>query len=196
VELSGFVGSDRDRRRLESRLLALDGVVAVDGELAVYPWPLCEAAGLAGPGQAGRASGLEITANNPDGAYSPGELLVLEIEAHDFDGFLYVDFFDSQGNVAHMLPAPGRPDNAVRSGERITIGEGGNGGTTYPIPAAEGPHMVLIVASPSELFALNRTQVEDARSYLRDLRSSIRRINDGSGPDVVVGYRILTLQPS
>jgi osmotically-inducible protein OsmY len=196
VVLSGYVGSERDRRRLESRLLALDDVVAVDGALAVYPWPLCEAIGLARLGEAGRAAGLEIAASNPDGVYSAGELLALEIDAPDFDGFVYVDYFDNQGNVVHMLPAPARPDNAVRSGERITIGDADDGGNPYPIPAANGPHLVLVVAAPSKLFALDRSQVEDARGYLRDLRSAIRRVNNGDGPDAVVGYQILTLQPS
>jgi osmotically-inducible protein OsmY/predicted Ser/Thr protein kinase len=196
VRLSGYVNSMRDRRRLETRMQEVEHVTAVEGDLSIVPWPLCEAIAMAGPG--GGGSGGEgiigIAANNPDGVYAQGERLVLEITAPDFDGFLYVDYFDSNQNVVHMLPSPARSDNRVGAGDAVTIGQGE--GPTYRIPAASGANMILVVAAPRKLFATPRPELEDARQYLPDLQGAIERLNEGDGPDAAVGYLILTLTPA
>ena len=189
VAVSGYVGSQRDRRRLQNQLAALDHVTRVDGDVAVHPWPLCEAMGLVG----GDAS-IRIVANNPDGIYREGETLVVDVTVPRFDGFLYVDYFDNQGNVIHMLPSPVRPENTVSAGEQVTIGDGD--GRTYRIRPPLGTSMILAVMSPQKLFPLNRTEVEHARDYLTDLRRSLERVNDGPGPDAAVQFLMLTLQPA
>ena len=189
VEVSGYVGSQRDRRRLQNRLAALDHIAGVDGDVAVHPWPLCEAMDLVGDN-----GGIRIVANNPDGIYREGETLVVQVTASGFDGFLYVDYFDNQGNVIHMLPSPARPENTASAGEQVTIGDGG--GRTYRIRPPLGTSMILAVMSPQKLFPFNRTEVEHARDYLTDLRRSLERVNTSPGPDAAVQFLMLTLQPA
>ena len=69
------------------------------------------------------AKRTRLELSNPDGRYKEGEFLSLNITATPaFDGYLYVDYLDSLGNIVHMLPAPKRTENAVQAGQRITVG--------------------------------------------------------------------------
>ena len=126
-------------------------------------------------------------------ALKEGERLIVEVTAPDYDAFLYVELFDNQGNVIHMLPSPSHPDNEIPAGETVTLGE--EPGRVYPMRGEVGTYMILAAAAPSRLFPLDRGEVEDARGYLSDLQSSLRRVDDQPGPDAAVEVFILTLVP-
>jgi len=127
--------------------------------------------------------------------------LVLDVAMTSlFDGYLYVDFIDDDGTVAHMLPNPRHADNKLKAGQSVTLGAAvGDKNSTeqaYEIAAPFGKRMIIASAARKPLFNQARDQVETAAAYLAALRAAFDRARnaDKSAVQAVSVYRFITTE--
>ena len=198
ISVSGFVSSDADLVRLVADLSAIAGVADVSHAVSVRPWPFCAAisvldtqAGLE-PGQPGKPA---IRPNNPSLIYFEGNNLVVRATATQlYDGYLYIDFIDKEGNVYHLFPTDSRPENRVSPGGMIVVGGGSGGFPGDPhlvINPPFGTDMIVAVSSPTPLFSEVLPFEEPASTYLQSLSEALAAAT-GPGRNPVASYVFIT----
>jgi predicted Ser/Thr protein kinase len=173
IRLAGFVSSAGDLAKLRGVLGGMPslGPIALDG-VAVYGPPLCDVIKLvdtsAPADSPGSAPHLDF--NVPTLVYRDGDKLIVEATATPaYEGYLYVDFLDSEGAVLHLLPAPEHKDNRLRASQKLRLG-----GDLYAIGAPYGPNLVVAISSPKRLFPPRSEQQETANAYLPVLSRALK----------------------
>ncbi|CAO3431322.1 serine/threonine-protein kinase [Azospirillum endophyticum] len=184
LKVGGYVGSDEDARVLKAALTALPAGIDVDAQVAVRPWPLCEALGAAGlparaEGQAAGALGLGF--NRPSMVYRKGEKLEVTVTAGT-SGYLTVDYIDMEGNAIHMVPMRLRRDDRLEAGRPVTLGVARSASDrVYTIAPPYGPAMILALVTRDPLFPADREEVEPAGAYLASLRAALAQAEAKGG---------------
>jgi hypothetical protein len=202
VQLSGIVSVDDDVQNA-AELARVRDVASVGNALQVVPWPFCEVINTVQTtvGNPAPQAAPRIDSDHPDMVFKDGDRLVLKVGMTPlFDGYLYVDYIDGDGTVAHMLPNPRHQDNKAKAGAEVKVGaaKGETAATdqAYEVSAPFGKRMILVTAARKPLFNQPRDQVEAAASYIPALQAAFNRAR--SGEKDVVGavsvYRFLTTQ--
>ena len=113
----------------------------------------------------------------------------------DGSGYLYLDLFDHEGTVVHMVPNALAPDNRYAGGEAIQVGvEQENrrpGVRDYQVSEPYGPGMIFGVVVPTPLYDSPRPEVEQASAYLAVLERGLAEA-DATGP-VVSAIRFIKI---
>ena len=182
LSIDGFVSTREDLDKIRDEISRLAGVKNLDEDLAVHPWPFCEMLVILQQHQSSDVlpslqTRLEL--NNLDGRYQLGDYLVVNATVGNVsDGYLYVDYLDSDGTVVHMLPSPKRHKNDVIPGETVVIGAEGDdprGYFSYKIEPPHGRGLIVAITSPTALFELPpREHVETASDYFPILRAALQ----------------------
>jgi hypothetical protein len=202
VRLSGVVSTDDDVASAAD-LAHLRDVSKVSSSLQVVPWPFCEVINAVqttiGPAPAQGAPAID--GDHPDMVWKDGDRLVLDVAMTSlFDGYLYVDFIDDDGTVAHMLPNPRHADNKLKAGQSVKLGAAAGDKNSkeqaYEISAPFGKRMIIASASRKPLFNQARDQVETAATYFAALRAAFDRARSGDKSELaaVSVYRFITTQ--
>jgi hypothetical protein len=205
VRLVGFVSSDDDLGRLRAATSSVANVGRIDaGGVAIYPLAHCKLVKLvnetAPPSADLPAPRLQF--NNADLVYKGGDTLIVNAGGTSaYTGYLYVDYFDNEGNVVHMLPMQLHPDNRMKGGQVITLGTQSAGGKAgervYQIEAPYGPNLIVAIASPKPLFKKARVdEQESAALYLSALAQELKAAAaDPGGRRVVATYTLFNTVP-
>jgi serine/threonine protein kinase len=170
--LAGFVTSAADQNRLSEMLGDTPSLQRAATTLAVRSWPQCDQMLklVADTGAFDRGTAPRLEFNKPSLDYHLGDKLVLRVTASAASGgYLYVDFLDSAGSLAHLLPRPNGPSNAIRAGQTVTLGEAKD--SILEIAEPIGPNLVLAIVSPQRLSAPRDD--EPAQAYLPVLARSL-----------------------
>lgn len=186
--LTGFVGTAADAALVAGRLAAATLPAAVTPDIAVRPWPFCEAlaavSALSGEAvPAGRR--LRLAMNKPSLVYRNGEILKVTVQAGTAGGHLSVDYYDLDGHVIHLVPMPLRRDGRVAAGQAVTLGGDPNSASleerVYTVSEPFGPGMIVAVLTEQPLFAPDRPEVEDPRAYLEAFRAALAKARAAGG---------------
>lgn len=189
VTLTGFAASDEDVRQVRADLLKIDGVSAVKSDaVGVLPKPLCEVAEALD--EYATVPGLKLSMSGGKLSAPIGASVVVEGQAPDFDGYVYVDIYGPDGGVGHMTASA--PDKAqkAKAGSKVTAGDGDvfKGEHQWTVEPPGGAHLLVLMASKTPLFREGRPLGEDFHDYLDVLRASLK------GADKpVVRYVVLEL---
>ncbi|WP_349597144.1 DUF4384 domain-containing protein [Azospirillum argentinense] len=192
IAISGLTAGDTDPDSLA--LLAQDYAAghraAVDVERASPA--LCEPLTLISAHRttnAGSATPVSIRLKGGTGgvALDGGQNLVFDVTAPDFPAHLQVDYFTSDGDVVHLLPNPLEISGRVDAGAVRRLGERGAGGRFWSIGPPYGHELIVVIASPTPLFASPRPEAEPAASYLPALKQAL----DAAAPTTVATARFL-----
>ena len=137
--------------------------------------------------------GLGFSLNSPDGGYREGDFIEFRLVAPEYDGYLYLDYYQIDGNVVHILPGP-EGAVAVPRGTQLVVGTP-ESGVQYEILPPFGRELLVLMASPKPLFDEPRREFEYAPLYLEELRDGIERVRQsGEGPLAVL-YRAIQTHP-
>jgi hypothetical protein len=198
VQLAGVVSVDDDVAAA-TNLAMVPKVSSVANALTVLAWPFCDAVNIAdivAPAAAG-ITPPQIQSGSPDMVFKDGDRLVLKVTSASIDGYLYVDYVDDGGNVAHMLPNKHTPDNSLRAGRDVTVGaakDDKSGEPAYEVSAPFGKRMILAITSRAPLFDKPRDQVENAATYLGALRATLAKMRNDDPASAVMSYRFITTE--
>lgn len=184
LRIGGYVGTEEDARTLKAAITALPAGIDVDAQVAVRPWPLCEALGVAGlPARAeGQGTGaLGLGFNRPSMVYRKGDKLEVTVTAGT-SGYLTVDYIDMEGNAIHMVPMRLRRDDRLEAGRPVTLGVAKSASErVYTIAPPYGPAMILALVTREPLFPADREEVEPAGPYLASLRGALAKAEAKGG---------------
>jgi serine/threonine protein kinase len=202
VQIAGFVSTASDLARLQSAIANIPNIRPRMDSVAVYSWPHCEVIKLiraAGP--ANDAAGPHLQFNMPSLVYRAGETLIVHAAATSaYDGYLYVDYLDNDGNVVHMLPTDFRRNNAIRPRQEVVLGttkEGGKaGGRVYEISEPFGSSMVMAISSPKPLFPRRSAEQESAKDYLPILENALKATAATGDAKVMATYVMIRSVPN
>ena len=178
LRLIGHLPSEAARRALRARLESVSGVAAVDdGALVILPKPSCgivaalPTTGLSlAPDQAAGAAELGTPTHTGMLKFRAGELLTLDLVAPDYPAYYYVDYYDNDNNVIHLLPSQAFPVNRVSPRQKLRIG----GTEKYAINPPFGLDLVVAIGASVPLFEGARPEVEPADAYLASLLQALR----------------------
>ena len=125
---------------------------------------------------------LAFSSSAPPDGYREGDLVVLYAANQGAAaGFLYVDWFDLEGNVLHLLPTLSTPDNVLRAGAQRIVGTRDAAacdrqpGDCFIVAPPHGTNLLLVTWSAAPLFSgPRRTQLESATEYLAEIERATR----------------------
>ncbi len=185
VSLQGRIESEAQLARLRSVVQNIKGIVYINDTLVRFvEAPFCEVLDLLEPLQKHATIhdfGLKVRLVNKEGKKSPvyvqGENLIIEVTAPaQFESFVYVDYYATDGQVQHLLPNLREPLNFLPPGRVYTVGQpDGQHWEWKPLPPF-GRELITVLATKQPLVftpKMPRYDPEPARSYLDQLRQAL-----------------------
>ena len=203
LSISGFVSSREDLDKLRLKMSRLEGITNFSEDLAVHPRPFCEMLVMLQrhqPPGISPALQTRLELNNPGRRYKQGDYLVVSATlGRAFDGYLYIDYLDSDGTVVHMLPSPKRLQNGVHAGQKVVVGAEGpdpRGYFSYEIEPPYGPGLIVAITSRQALFDTSspRGHIETAAEYFPALRTALQAATpDISSREVMATFQFIEI---
>jgi hypothetical protein len=192
LRVGGYVGTAEDADTLKAALVALPPGIDVDARVAMRPWPLCEALGVAGQSEKQGAGALDLAFNRPSMVYRKDDRLEVTVSAGT-SGHLTVDYIDGDGSVIHMVPMRLRRDDRLDAARPVTLGVAKSASDrVYTISPPYGPAMILALVTREPLFPADREEVEPAGPYLASLRAALAKAAGNDGGGVVARSAVFT----
>jgi type IV/VI secretion system ImpK/VasF family protein len=185
VVVQGRVAGEEDRARLGHELAALPRVSNTDIQrVNVEVRPFCAVMNLLDSYVANNQSsalGLGFAPVAHGLTFTEGEDLILQLQAPVRDGYLYVDYFQKDGNVVHLFPNALEKTNFLPKSSRAVIGHRQPGKRHWEILPPFGREMITVVSNPQPLFGQERNEVEQANLYLSELQAALQRTSNAGG---------------
>jgi serine/threonine protein kinase len=187
ARVSGHLPTQSDIDGLRRKLNAIRGVEMLDFGVGLMIRPYCQVIALLTPllEQPGRAS--------PSlGLAAPGEAhikdrLMLEVRAPGFDGYLYVDYFDSEGNVGHLFPNDRDLFN-LRPARNVFVLGRPPMNRCWIFDGSTGQQLITLVAATKPLFSGRLPESEDARGYIASLSDAIGKLPPNTAAAAVLFF--------
>ena len=176
VRVSGFIPTPADLRRLREQIAGFPGVGPAKFDVGLRPWPFCEVAALLTPLTQGDPEGAPALAlaSGAKNAYVD-QRLTLDARMPDFDGYVYIDYYDEEGKVLHLLPNVRQRLNLKPSRNQLIFSPQ----NCWTLGGNTGQQLVSLIATSKRLFPGERPEVENAKDYLASLREAVARAGEG-----------------
>lgn len=179
LHLSGHVPSPDMRAPVLAAMQAQVGTgIRVAGDLLHLPRPQCGAlAGIAAAGLPQSTDQFTDTrlvgqaAHAREYRYSEGQRLGFDLTAPDYPAFVYVDFFDADGQVIHLVPNSFAPLEQHTAQSLFDVGRSGDLNITIGPPF--GQEIAVAFAASSPLYDGLRPLREPAGPYLDFMKDRI-----------------------
>lgn len=188
IEMRGHVPDPAMRAQVVAAMQAQVGEgIRVTGNLRHLPAPQCGA--LSGISSVGLPQSTDQFTNERlvgadaharEYRYSEGQRLQFDLGAPDYDAYIYVDYFDAEGQVIHLVPNEfvALEQHAAKSSLGVGASGPGQPGLIITIGPPYGQEIAVAFATTTQLFDEPRPLVEPAAPYLDDMKSRIARLRD------------------
>ncbi len=182
LELRGHVPEDGLRGPVLDALRAqVGGAIPVTDNVLVLPRPQCGA--LAGIDETGLPQSTDqdtderlvgANAHAREYGYAEGERLTFDLVTPDYPAYVYVDFFDADGNVVHLVPSQYAALTLQEPAQGLVVG-GDSGAAAFRITVAPpfGQEIAAAFAASRPLGEGLRPPVEPAAPYLEWLKTAV-----------------------
>ncbi len=199
TSVEGYVSRPDDVAAVKQRVAAVDGVSSPQFKLQLRIWPHCEVVQLLKPFRERNEDlryGLSITpTTGHSDRFLDGERVIVKLVQAIYDGYVYVDYYSVEGQVAHMYPNTKRELDSgrlIRAGEQFNIGERGS---TWTVGRPFGQELISVIASPTPLFQGDPpAEVESAKDYLPRLKRLLEA-NRGN-PKLAAQFLFMQTEPA
>lgn len=188
LELRGHVPDTALKGPILAALQAQLGEgIKVDDALMILPRPQCGAlTGIADVGlpqsqdQLTNPKLIGADAQARTFSYVKGEPMVLQLAAPDYDAFVYVDFFDADGNVIHLMPNDRVPLKSRPAKSTFFVGkkQGDEPALSITIGPPYGQEIAAAFAASAPLYEGVRPLSEPAAPYLEWLKTKVAEARD------------------
>jgi hypothetical protein len=187
VRVLGYVANPADFDELRRAVNGINGIAKLDFNVSLRIWPYCEALKILQPlvEHPPRAA-ASLSVAPPTGEEHLGQPLVVDVRAPSFDGYLYVDYLDSDGDVLHLFPNSRDRLNFRPARNHLVLGRpplercwilGGN----------TGEQLVILIAATERLFPDHRPEVQSARDFIPILAQAVSQ-QSGDGKTAAVAF--------
>jgi len=190
LEIRGHVPEPAHKSKIVAMLQSTVGSsIPIGGSLLVLPRPQCSVL------EAVERLGVKQSTEQEDGPLVMGQeaqAQILSFEEDDrmsfvlkapaFDGYIYFDYFDSDGNVVHILPSASFLNNFRKSNTTFELGADQSDNAAFSLRAAPpfGQDIGLVIATSRSLHSKMRPAIEKAAVYLEWLAE---RLNERRAAD-------------
>jgi hypothetical protein len=175
VTVSGFIPTADDRDRLRGQITGLQGAGKTKFDVRLRPWPFCELTALLAPlATADAGAPVLALASGAKHAYVD-QRLTLDARMPDFDGFVYLDYWDEEGKVLHLLPNDRQRLNLRPARNQLVFAPK----NCWSLGGNTGEQLVTLIAASKRLFSPDRPEVENAKDYLASLKDALGNPGDG-----------------
>jgi hypothetical protein len=187
----GHVTKDADLQKIRTDLGAINGVARVNsGGIQVIPPSYCGIIAALAPFTQQQSAPPDIGLKGGATSAFEGDKLIVEATAATFPGFLYVDLYDQEGNVVHLLPNGKEKKNEVKPGQRVMIGDDGIFGMQWDVVPPLGKHLLVVAVTPSRLHERTRPDVEPAQKFTGVIQDALKK-----QPQAIVDYQFVDFAP-
>ncbi len=195
VRIAGYAASPADMAQIRQAVGSIDGIAKLDFAVELRIWPYCEVTAMlqnliAHPPRVAAKLALLPTSD----AAHLGEPLVVDVRTPSFDGYVYIDYFDRQGEVLHLLPNSRDRLNFRPAQNHLIVGKPPFA-RCWVLGGSIGEQLVTMVAAGDPLFADPRPEVEDARAYLPNLARAIDSLSPGNGAAALRFFQLQEASP-
>lgn len=176
VHVTGNVSSQVDLDRLHAVVAGIRGVGPIRYDVGVVVWPHCELAALLAPLLA--RPGHEAASLTFDPAVPEqhlGDRLAVDVRMPDFDGYVSIDYFASDGQVLHLFPNQ-RDMLDIRPAYNRFVLFRPPLQSCWAYSGEAGRQLIAMVVTPKPLFAQRRSELENARDYLPALVQALAKV--------------------
>ncbi|MEM6939718.1 MAG: DUF4384 domain-containing protein [Pseudomonadota bacterium] len=183
LEVTGHVPDPAQRAPVIAALQAQMGSdIAVRDNLLILPAPQCGAlSGIAAvglPQSTDQITNPLIVGDDTHARrfrYIKDDPLVLDLTGPDYPAYVYVDYFDADGNVIHLSPNARAPLRATTPKEQLQIGarRADEEGLMVIIGPPYGQEIAVAFAASVPLYTEERPIVEPAAPYLVWLQAQV-----------------------
>ena len=197
VKINGYVSRADDITGVKQRISALEGVKTADVQVQLRIWPHCEVVKILEPFQArNKDAGYGLTVTPSTGhsdRFIEREKVTIKVTQANYDGYLYVDYYFVDGNMAHIFPHPNEPESGrlVKAGETLVIGNTPEG---WEVSAPFGQELITVISSPTPLYDRPLPTFDKAEDYLPKLRQMLDA-NRGN-TKLVATYLFMQTEPA
>jgi len=187
VKLQGRIESEENRARLRGVVQNIRGITYVNDTLMrIVEAPFCEVLDILEPVQKhaeARNFGLKVRLVNKEDkkslVYVQGENLIIEVTTPaQFESFVYVDYYSTDGQVQHLFPNIKEALNFLPPRSTYIVGQPDDKHVEWkPLPPF-GRELITVIATKQPLVftpKAPRYDPESARSYLDQLHQAIPR---------------------
>jgi hypothetical protein len=188
LQLIGHIPEDGLRNPVLAALQTQMGTnIQVEDKLRILPRPQCGA--LSGIADIGLPQSTDQITNplliGEDVharafRYVNGQQLVLDLTGADYDAYVYVDYFDAQGQVIHLRPNASTPmqPTPAKSALRVGATAPSDPGLFITIGPPYGQEIAVAFAASDPLYQEDRPLIEPAEAYLEFLKSRVAEARD------------------
>ena len=187
VKLQSRIESEENRARLRNVVQNIRGITYVNDTLMrIVEAPFCEVLDILEPVQKHAAThnfGLKVRLVNKEDkkslVYVQGENLIIEVTTPaQFESFVYVDYYSTDGQVQHLFPNIKEALNFLPPRSTYIVGQPDDKHVEWkPLPPF-GRELITVIATKQPLVftpKAPRYDPESARSYLDQLHQAIPR---------------------
>lgn len=177
VKVDGYVSRADDIAAVRQRVEGVEGVKSSDVNVQLRIWPHCEVVKMLAQYKARNSDngyGLAITpSTGHSDRFLEGENVIVKLLNANYDGYLYVDYFTVNGDVAHIYPNDGEPDSGrlIQAAEQFEVGA--TPSKTWTVSAPFGQELITVIASPTPLYTEALPEIQTAEEYLPKMRQML-----------------------
>ncbi|MFT4959955.1 MAG: hypothetical protein ACI92Z_001032 [Paracoccaceae bacterium] len=183
LQVNGHIPDSDLRGPVLAALQAQMGTdIVVSDKILILPRPQCGA--LSGIADVGLPQSTDQNTNpRVIGAdahvreleFVENDRLFFDITAPDYDAWVYVDYFDADGNVLHLAPNDQIPLTLSAAGSALRIGakQAGDAGLQILIGPPYGQEITVAFAASESLYDGLRPIIEPAAPYLEWLKTRV-----------------------
>src|SRR5215468_9163236 len=160
VKLQGRIESEENRARLRSVVQNIRGTTYVnDALIRIVEAPFCEVLDILEPVQKHAEThdfGLKVRLVNKESKKSPvyvqGENLIIEVTTPaQFESFVYVDYYSTDGQVQHLFPNLQEPLNFLPPRSVYTVGQPDGQHAVWTPRPPFGRELIAVIATKQPL---------------------------------------------
>ncbi|MDA8586551.1 DUF4384 domain-containing protein [Rhodobacteraceae bacterium] len=113
--------------------------------------------------------------------FNDGQTMIFDLAGADYNGWLYLDYFDNEGQVLHLIPNEFIPPLQLDAEAPLAFGSGGvndpaNGKFEMRVSPPFGQDIAVAMVSNQPLFDTVRQTVEPAEPYLKELANRVETL--------------------
>ncbi|MEL7151397.1 MAG: DUF4384 domain-containing protein [Pseudomonadota bacterium] len=189
VDLLGHVRDEADRARLVSSISTqLNDALPVKDRLQRLASPQCDVlvqlADMPLPQSVEQFRnpliiGADLQVRNY--TFQSGQSMFFELAGADYDGWLYLDYYDSNGQVLHLAPNEFITPFVIEAEQRLVFGDGSDqdpakGKFELRVSPPFGQDIAVAMVASEPLFDVSRPLVEPAAPYLDALLDRLENL--------------------
>lgn len=188
-EMTGVMEAEADLAALVAVITAAVPPGHLDSDLQAIGRPVCAAAAIAASFRDRDQMAMAVVGGKT--SFADGDIVAVDLTLPAVAGYLYVDYYQLDGQVVHIVPLADIAREKTQAGGKLRLGDGSTG-LTLRVGPPFGREMLTVFVVPEPLFDEAREVIEPAEGYLIDLAVRAKRMAESGNGQVLSDAVLIT----